>query len=150
MISDAGRQGVDVSTNDDTDVSAQTDTLTGDPGSEVTTKQSDMDASEKDSNMDKMGMEQAVDSASAGKPTAQSKPRNTGSETFSSEQKSSDSCKDVTEDEMKRDSGLLRPRTDSNLSKGSSEVNWEELQKTENQHVQEEGSDEVSFRHLLL
>ena len=147
MNSDAGRQGVNVSTNDDTNVSAHTDTLSREPGSEATTKALDVNVFEKDSNMDKLSMEQAVNSASEETPITESITRNTDSEVDNSKQKYNDLCNEDIENGTKMESNFLRPRTDSNLSRGSSEVNWEELQKTENQHVQEEGSDEVSYRH---
>lgn len=145
MTSDAGRQGVDVSTNDDTNVSAQTDTLTREPRSKITKNAFDMEESKKDVNLDEPIMEPTLESAIETTPTAQLKSQITGSENSKTEQKCDNSYKDATEEGMKTDSNFLRPRTDSNLSRGSSEVNWEELQKTENQHVQEEGSDEVSY-----
>lgn len=145
MTLNAGHQGVDVSTIDDTNVSAQTRTPSRETGSDMTTKALGGDVSKKDSDEGKLSMEKALETSSEATVTATSSTQDTGSEYSNTDKKRNGLCNVTADDGTKRTSDISRPRTDSNLSRGSSEVNWEELQKTENEHVQEEGSDEVSY-----
>ena len=144
----AGQQGGDASLTEDIKVSFHDNMQSKDLDSQIGTEFSGVDAIETTSGKDEVDMEEAIETSSEDTPTATSKPLDCDSKPHQVEQKFDDSSKDVADDRKVKVSNSLRPRTDSSLSRGSSEVNWEELQKTEDKHVQEEGSDEV-YRLIL-
>ena len=76
-------------------------------------------------------------------PTAPQELQRVVSNTTSIEDNHGCSADNTTNDPAETSSTYLRARSDSNMSESGSEVNWEELQKTEDRHVQEEGSEEV-------
>ena len=146
MTSHAGHKANETPSSDDTDNSSQYDTSSKQPCVEITTNASTSDTAKSSSDNNKLNMEEAIETSSEETPTATSRPIDVGSSSERLGKGDDDLSEDVADCGQEKASDSLRPRTDSNLSKASSEVNWEELQKTENRHVEEEGSDEV-FNH---
>ena len=146
MASVAEQQGDDASPAENARVSHHDTTHSEESGTHSAAEVLGLDAAISTSLESEVNMEEAVETSSEETPTATSKPVDRDSVPRRMEEPYNTSKEDAANMENPKDSHSLRPRTDSNLSRGSSEVNWEELQKTEDEHVQEEGSDEVPIR----